>query len=104
MKPIHDYIQMRTSVSRVESVRIVTTVLWIKVCGQKIVDYVDRKLRTCPVNNLQLILLTVKITSKSAFFLSFFLSFFPKGVVYLPLHTSQINFIDYLSRTVGGMF
>jgi hypothetical protein len=41
MEPIHDCVQMRTNVSCVGCLGIFTTVLWIKVSGQKIMDYVD---------------------------------------------------------------
>jgi hypothetical protein len=45
--PFRDCMQMRTNVSCVGCLGTVATVLWIKVSGQKIVDYVDNT-----VNNL----------------------------------------------------
>jgi hypothetical protein len=103
MEPVHDCMQMRYSVSHVESVGTVTTVLCIKISGQKIVDYVERKLKTCTVNNLQAILLTVKIISTSTFLVSFFLllsvslSFRWEYYNIYRNYILQINFIDYLS-------
>lgn len=44
--------------------------------GQKIVDLVERKSRTCTVKNLPSILLIVKMINTSATFSSFFLSVF----------------------------
>jgi hypothetical protein len=41
MEPVHDCMQMRTNVSYVGCLGTFTTVLWIKVSGQNIVDYVD---------------------------------------------------------------
>jgi hypothetical protein len=41
MEPVHDFMQMRTNVSCVGCLGTFTTVLWMKVSGQKIMDYVD---------------------------------------------------------------